>query len=322
MTLKEIYKYVEELKTPVLSKHTMEVNSNFFYNHIEPYFRNRDIRDIKYIDYQQFANDLLSGRFSGRPLKPKTVKNIFNVLSSIYRMAKINGWYDGEDYLSMVELPRFDNRRYFTLDVEYQKAYIRAILDFDEPQYKDIFLLLLHGRRLREALELKWEYLDLNRGLMYLPAKVNKSKKNLCFQLSDKLIELLKLRYQDAIELQNTTMVSGYVFLNPNTNKPYSDLRKPWARLLKKAGLPKIRIHDIRHLVATYSINILELPIEKVSHALGHTDIKTTQLYINPRPENSKEVIDAVFDSVAGIDIANDLELASKLRDLYRHLKL
>ena len=308
MTLREVYEYVEELKRPVLSAHTLKVNSGFFYNHIDPYFGSRDIRTIQYIDYQRFANDLLSGKASGTPLKPKTVKNIFNVLSSIYKLARVNNWYDGPDYLDMVELPKFDNRRYFTLDVEHQRAYILAILSFDEPVYSDIFLFLLHGRRLREVLDLRWEYLDLNQGIMYLPAKQNKSKKNLSFQLTERMLAALKRRASDAIDIQGTPFLSGYVFVNPRTGRPYTDIRKAWKRCLSRAGLPMIRIHDIRHLVATYSINVLELPIEKVSHALGHIDIKTTQGYINPRPENARQVIDAVFDSVTGKSVLNDMD--------------
>jgi len=322
MTLREIYQYVEELKAPILSQQSLRTNSGFFYNHIDPYFGSRAIRTIQYIDYQRFANDLLAGRSRcGYPLKPKTVKNIFNVLRSIYKLARVNNWYDGPDHLELVELPRFDNRRYFTLDVEHQKRYIKAILSFDEPIYKDIFLFLLHGRRLREVLELQWQYLDLNQGVMYLPAKINKSKKNLSFQLTDRLVDALKVLKKEAIEDQGTPFVSGYVFLNPKTGRPFTDLRKAWKRCLARADLPMIRIHDIRHLVATYSINVLEVPIEKVSHTLGHTDIKITQSYINPRPENAKEVIQSVFDSVENVsplkELDRDLQIANRVRDLF-----
>lgn len=157
-------------------------------------------------------------------------------------------------------------------------------------------------------LDLRWEYLDLNQGIMYLPAKQNKSKKNLSFQLTERLLAVLKRRASEAIDIQGSPFLSGYVFVNPRTGRPYTDIRKAWKRCLSRAGLPMIRIHDIRHLVATYSINVLELPIEKVSHALGHTDIKTTQGYINPRPENARQVIDAVFDSVTGKSVLNDLD--------------
>jgi integrase len=251
------------------------------------------IEVLQYKDYQKLANNLLD-----RGLKPKTVKNIFLVLRGMYKFAKKNDWVSSTDPIEYVEFPKFDNRRYFTINVTLQVQYIRAIMNFNEDIYRDIFLFLLHGRRLNEVLDLKWQYIDLNEGILYLPAKRNKSRKNLSFQLTDRLIEALK-RYQlEAIDRENTPFIQGYVFVNPRTGTRFNDLRKPWKRLLDLAQLPKIRIHDIRHLVATYAINELELPIEKVSHALGHSDIKVTQGYINPNPANSKLVIESIFDSV------------------------
>ena len=293
MKLADIFKFYIESKQYIVTAQTLRTNIGFFSNHIDPLFGSRDIGTLQYIEYQKFANSLLS-----RGLAPKTVKNIFLVLSGVYRFAVKNNWYHTTAPIDYVDFPKFDNRRYFTIDVNLQKSYIRAILNYDEPIYKDIFLFLLHGRRLNEVLDLKWEFVDLNEKILYLPAKQNKSKKNLSFMLTDRLIEVLKYYRLQAYIKQGTPFISGYVFVNPNTNNRFYDIRKAWQRLLNRAALPKIRIHDIRHLVATYSINELELPIEKVSHALGHSDIKVTQGYINPKPQNAKQVIDCIFDSV------------------------
>ncbi|MDD3602346.1 MAG: tyrosine-type recombinase/integrase [Sulfurovum sp.] len=293
MKLAEIFKHYITSKEFVVTPQTLRTNIGFFSNHIDPLFGSREIGTIQYIEYQKFANLLLS-----RGLAPKTVKNIFLVLSGIYRFAIKNDWIDSSKAVDFVELPKFDNRRYFTLNPHLQRSYIRAILSYHEPIYKDIFLFLLHGRRLNEVLSLKWEFLNLNEKILYLPAKQNKSKKNLSFLLTDRLIDVLQSYQVEAELIQGTPFISGYVFINPNTNNRFRDIRKAWHRLLKRAGLPKIRIHDIRHLVATYSINELELPIEKVSHALGHSDIKVTQGYINPKPENARHVIESIFESV------------------------
>jgi len=155
---------------------------------------------------------------------------------------------------------------------------------------------------------------------MYLPAKRNKSKKNLSFRLTDRLVDALKRLQSEAIEAQGSPFLSGYVFVNPKTGRPFTDLRKAWKRCLSRAGLPMIRIHDIRHLVATYSINVLEMPIEKVSHTLGHTDIKTTQSYITARPESARQVIDAVFDSVEGNSHLKEFDRDFRIAEHVRYL--
>ena len=73
---------------------------------------------------------------------------------------------------------------------------------------------------------------------------------------------------------------------------------QPWKRLLASHNLPHTRIHDIRHLIGTYSVNHLEIPVEKVSHTLGHTSIEVTQKYITVNPETAKEVFEKIIKSV------------------------
>jgi len=299
MTLNQLFQHYKELKSLTLSEQSYRTNIGYYENHVQSLLGEHDISHINFIDYQNFANNLLSKpAASGKPLSPKTVKNILVMLHTMYKIARISGWYIGDDIIKYVELPQFDNHRYFTISPEYQKRYILAILNFNEPVFKDIFLFLLHGRRLKEVLQLQWQFLDLVQGIMYLPARKNKSKKNLSFKLTDRQLNSLRFFHSLEIDRQSTVFPMGYVFKNPNTDLPYSDIRKAWRRLLDSYNLPLIRIHDIRHLVATYAINELSQPIEHVSHLLGHSDIQITQRYVNPKPENSKKVMDSLFDSL------------------------
>ncbi len=313
MTIKNIFEEYIDLKRPLISNQTYVTDIGYFNNHIAPKFASRDIDTIHYIDYQKFANDLLIS------LQPKTVKNILLIINAIYKYAKKMEYYIGDNIVKYVELPKFDNKQYFTLSPELQKKYIKAILGFPEPIYKDIFLFLLHGRRLNEVLDLKWEQISLNDAMMYLPATHNKSKKNLSFRMTSRQINVLTTYHDIAVAVQATAFPTGHIFLNPNTQKRYSNVTKPFKRLLKRVNLPKIRIHDIRHLVATYCINELDLSIEQVSHTLGHTNITTTQRYINPKPDNAKIVIDTMFDSLNEKDpyvqsLDNDFKIAESAK--------
>ena len=121
--------------------------------------------------------------------------------------------------------------------------------------------------------------------------------------MTDILHDRLMVHYLHACVEQNTRHPKGYVFNNPQTQTQYKDLSKAWRRFLKESDLPYIRLHDIRHLIGTYSINVLELPIEKVSHALGHTNVETTQKYVTIKPETSKQVIDKIINSVIRVDL-------------------
>lgn len=43
----------------------------------------------------------------------------------------------------------------------------------------------------------------------------------------------------------------GYLFVNPNTGKPYTDIKKAWHTALKEAKIENFRFHDLRHTVGT-----------------------------------------------------------------------
>ncbi len=297
ITLNGLFEEYIELVRPLQSVHTVRVKISAYNKHIKPLYGDSDIKILKYKDYQTLVNNLLE---SG--LKPKTVSNIKDIIKVMYKMA-IRLEYTDKNPLLDVELPKYDNRRYFTYSADIQKRFIASILIFEEPIYSDIFIFLLHGRRLSEVLLLEWEMVDLEQRLYYIPARINKAKRNMSYKMTDLLYQILYNRYFRAQIKQDTKYPVGNVFINPSTNEPYVDLRKPWKRLLKSADLPKVHIHDIRHLIGTYTINTLELPIEKVSQTLGHTSVEITGKYITPRPENAKEVAQKMFDSVPNLNI-------------------
>jgi len=292
MTLNEIYNNFIDTKGLTLTPKTVGSYKSAYDKHIRYAIGHLDISTLRYVDYQKFAEKLL---VSG--LKPKTVLNILRILSSLYSYAIKCDWYKGKNYPKLVELPKFDNKYYVTMSPELQKDYLKALKSADEPILKDMFLFLLHGRRLGEVINLEWEYLDLSQGIVYYPASRNKSKKFLSYALTDELLKRLELLYSDAVTSQGSKIPTGYVFTNPKTGMKYSDtgVRSAWKRLLKRHNLPYTKIHNIRHILATYLINELKQSIESVSFVLGHSDIKITQRYVNLKPSVAKDTIDILF---------------------------
>ena len=70
---------------------------------------------------------------------------------------------------------------------------------------------------------------------------------------------------------------SGYVITTTvGTSVSLSNLRKAYIKFLSANSFRYIRLHDIRHSVATLSLG-LGIPIEQVSQVLGHTRIETTK---------------------------------------------
>lgn len=65
-------------------------------------------------------------------------------------------------------------------------------------------------------------------------------------------------------------------YLRDAESIPYTTIMKVWTRLRTKAGLPHLRIHDLRHQYASFLVNSGRTLYE-VQQILGHSDSKVTE---------------------------------------------
>lgn len=64
--------------------------------------------------------------------------------------------------------------------------------------------------------------------------------------------------------------------------------RRNFKRILKRASLPNIKFHALRHIFATRSLE-LGVDYKTLSIVLGHSSVKTTMdLYVHPLDEHIK----------------------------------
>lgn len=126
-------------------------------------------------------------------------------------------------------------------------------------------LLILTGARLREILGLKWDYVDLERGLLLLPDSKTGRK-------------AIILNAPAVAILQQLQRVDIYVIASEIPNQPRHDLNKPWRLVSTRADLRGVRIHDLRHTHASYGAGAgFGLPI--IGKLLGHSQPATTARY-------------------------------------------
>jgi integrase len=145
--------------------------------------------------------------------------------------------------------PKPENRR--TLIDQYAAAAVR--------------LLVLTGARLREILDLKWDYVDLERGLLFLPDSKTGRK-------------TIVLNAPAIAILAGLHRMGCFVIAGEQPDKPRADLNRPWRAIVRRSGLQGLRIHDLRHTHASFGAGAgLGLPI--IGKLLGHTQASTTQRY-------------------------------------------
>ena len=74
---------------------------------------------------------------------------------------------------------------------------------------------------------------------------------------------------------------------------PYSSFYYSWDTARKRAGLPDLRVHDLRHSFASFLVNAGR-SLYEVQELLGHSDIRTTSRYAHLSRERLFEAVEAV----------------------------
>ena len=150
-----------------------------------------------------------------------------------------------------------------------------------------IRLLILTGARLSEILTLKWDYVDLGPGEMALPDSKTGKK---TVQLAAPAIEVL----------ENISRCVGnpYVIFGEKAGQHLIGLPHIWMRIREKAGLPGVRIHDLRHSFASSAAQAgMSLPF--IGALLGHRELATTNRYVHLMSDPLKVAANTVETRIA-----------------------
>lgn len=133
-----------------------------------------------------------------------------------------------------------------------------------------VIFLLATGCRLGEALSATWSQIDKGGRVWRIPASNSKSKRMRPVPLNETAL--------DVLNQLTTEGVYEHIFINRKTKKPYVNIAKVFDRLRSDAGLPHLRIHDLRHQAASNLINSGS-SLYVVQQILGHSDPSVTQRY-------------------------------------------
>jgi integrase len=152
-----------------------------------------------------------------------------------------------------------------------------------------------------QATDIDWQArtLRIERALSHGRLGPTKTGEERTVDLSPEVIAALRklLAYNAHRALAEGSAVPPWIFCT-STGTPLdeSQLRKRFARVLKKAGLPHFRLYDLRHTFATRLLN-RGVPITYVAAQLGHKKPTTTlQWYAHALPTATARYVDQLDD--------------------------
>ena len=164
------------------------------------------------------------------------------------------------------------------------------------------------GLRRGEVLALKWTDVDLDAGVVHVRAslqrvngslqlsepKTRKSRRQLpMLEFVAKALRLHRMRQFEARLLVGPEWRdAGFVFTSGiGTPVDPANLLDDFKRILKKAGLPSIRFHDLRHSAASMLLALNVHP-RVVMELLGHSQISLTMnTYSHVVPDLLREAV-------------------------------
>ena len=181
-----------------------------------------------------------------------------------------------------------NNKRERYLSEDEAAALFNELEQSENTQLKYIVgILLLTGARKREVLDAKWT--DFNLDTRIWTIHINKTGRPRHIPISDGLQRLLeRLPRFDNCE---------WLVPNPRTGKPFVSVFGAWNTVRTKAGLPEVRIHDLRHSFASFLINSGR-SLYEVQKILGHTQVKTTQRYAHLSQDSLREAANTAFSKL------------------------
>ena len=249
-------------------------------HHIKPYIGSIPLSKLTSLELQQLYKTLLTdGRVDRTENKkqpkgfsPKTVRNIHQIISSALKLA-IEQRLIARNPTDACALPKLEHREMKTLPPEQLASFLREAKN--SGVYEMYYMELATGLRRGELLGLKWEDIDFLHGdlrvkrqiaridgeIVEAPLKTKNAYRTL--PLSEDMVHVLQSQKQKAGN-------SPWVFPSP-TGGPISpdSVLHMLHRVLKRAGLPKVRFHDLRHTFATLALQN-GVDVKTVSGMLGH----------------------------------------------------
>jgi integrase len=150
--------------------------------------------------------------------------------------------------------------------------------------------LLLHtGMRKGEVLGLEWSMVDLDHRVIRLPID-KASETGRTVLLTDAACDVLRSLPRLAR--------GGWCFLGRRRDGHLIDIEYHFVQALERAGLRRIRIHDLRHSFASVAIGRGK-SLHTVGKLLGHKSSRTTERYAHLSAEAAREALDSIADALS-----------------------
>lgn len=259
-----------------LKPRTTEEYRRMLTRHALAHFKDKSIADITRDDVRSLHEKM--GRTQ------RTANNVLTALSKLMTWSMERKWREDNPCKGIIRYKEKQRNRYLSSD-EAQRLgkVLRQVAESgsETPHViAALWLIIFTGARRNEVLMLKWRYVDLERRALNLPDSKTGPK------------TILLNRFAIDV-LRNVPKVKGnpFVFVGQVDGRHLVNIAKPWKRIRTLAGLPDLRLHDLRHSFGNRAIDAGG-STRVLGVLLGHADEDTTQRYAHVSDSRALQLVD------------------------------
>jgi integrase len=267
--------------------------------HSEPLIGMKRLSTFEPDDVATFYRKLLE-----KGVKRSQIAKCRVVLHRAFQVARLRRAYCGDNPFSLVDSPRYVAKERKSLTLTQAQALVKAAEESGDRLEAAVVLAIVSGMRLGEILGLKWSDIDLrkkslsvrrslqelNGRFTYSEGKSDNARRPIA--LGNLAVEALRRRKKIAEHIGSHDLVFCTAAGTPISRTNFR--QRHFEPILKAAGAPKVRFHDLRHSFASLLLQ-RGTPVKVAAEALGHANPGITQrLYQHVLGDLQKDAIDEI----------------------------
>jgi len=288
-TLEKVWeRYAERSQSTVKG---FSKDANRYDTQLKNRFANKTLDLISPFDLEKMVMEMKkTTTIRGGTYSPKTIHNAVELLNRLFNYAHRMRIYKGENPCKQIVLPKVNNEITNELDENKLGDLLNTLDEWPDRMVANLVkLAVMSGLRRGELFNLKWKYVDLNKG--WLTIRNPKGGKDQVIPLCQSAVEILKDHPK--------TEKSDYVFPSTRGGRR-SDIKKPWLKIKGKAQLPDaFRFHDLRHTFASLLASSGKVDLYTLQKLLTHQSPQMTQRYthlVESALRRSVHVMDEIYN--------------------------
>lgn len=209
----------------------------------------------------------------GTSRSPATVNRYFATLSRVFTIAiKEWEWLDESPLRRLSKLREPPGRSRFLSADERTRLLLACRQSPNRDLYTAVVLAISTGARRMEIMGLRWQDVDLKRGLITLHFTKNGTRR--AIPLQGHALELLREKYRR----RNDPNAGSLLFPGRRNPKKPANLRVSWENALASSDVENFRWHDLRHTAASY-LAMHGATLMEISEILGHRSLEMVKRY-------------------------------------------